>query len=51
MIYSLKDAGERDRLKETTFIQLNYMVGLWAMSGESNILEGIDNFILRAVNN
>ncbi|KAL7556808.1 hypothetical protein ACA910_005243 [Epithemia clementina (nom. ined.)] len=31
MIYSLKDAGERDRLSGTTFIQLNVLIGLWAM--------------------
>ena len=30
MIYSLKDAAERERLKGTTFIQLNIMVALWA---------------------
>jgi hypothetical protein len=31
MIYSLKDAAERDRLTGTTFIQLNIMVGAWAL--------------------
>jgi hypothetical protein len=31
MIYSLKDAAERDRLTGTTFIQLNLMIGLWAV--------------------
>lgn len=31
MIYSLKDAGERDRLSGTTFIQLNAMIGIWAL--------------------
>jgi hypothetical protein len=31
MIYSLKDAAERDRLTGTTFIQLNLMVGAWAV--------------------
>jgi len=30
MIYSLKDAAERDRLTGTTFIQLNVLVGVWA---------------------
>ena len=30
MVYSLKDAAERDRLTGTTFIQMNIMVGLWA---------------------
>ncbi|GKY96145.1 hypothetical protein MPSEU_000574500 [Mayamaea pseudoterrestris] len=30
IIYSLKDAAERDRLQGTTFIQLNVMVGIWA---------------------
>jgi len=30
MIYSLKDAAERDRLTGTTFIQMNVMVGFWA---------------------
>lgn len=31
MIFSLKDAAERDRLTGTTFIQLNLLVGLWAI--------------------
>ena len=31
MIYSLKDAGERNRLTGTTFIQLNTMIGIWAL--------------------
>jgi len=31
MIYSLKDAAERDRLTGTTFIQMNVMTGLWAI--------------------
>lgn len=31
MIYSLKDAAERDRLTGTTFIELNVMVGAWAV--------------------
>jgi len=31
MIYSLKDAAERDRLTGTTFIQLNTMIGFWAL--------------------
>ena len=31
MVYSLKDAAERDRLTGTTFIQLNLMVGFWAV--------------------
>ena len=31
MIYSLKDAGERNRLSGTTFIQLNGLIGVWAM--------------------
>jgi type IV secretory pathway TrbD component len=31
MVYSLKDAAERDRLAGTTFIQMNVMVGLWAV--------------------
>jgi len=30
MIYSLKDAAERDRLTGTTFIQMNLMIGAWA---------------------
>lgn len=30
MIYSLKDAAERDRLTGTTFIQLNLLVGVWS---------------------
>ena len=30
MIYSLKDAAERDRLTGTTFIELNLLVGSWA---------------------
>jgi len=32
VIYSLKDAAERDRLTGTTFIQLNTMLGLWAFT-------------------
>jgi hypothetical protein len=31
MIYSLKDAAERDRLTGTTFIELNVMIGAWAL--------------------
>jgi hypothetical protein len=31
MIYSLKDAAERDRLTGTTFIEMNVMVGAWAL--------------------
>jgi zinc transporter ZupT len=31
MIYTLKDAAERDRLTGTTFIQMNVLVGLWAV--------------------
>lgn len=31
MVYSLKDAAERDRLTGTTFIQLNLLVGTWAV--------------------
>jgi hypothetical protein len=31
VIYSLKDAAERDRLTGTTFIELNVMVGAWAV--------------------
>ncbi len=31
MIYSLKDAAERDRLTGTTFIELNIMIGAWAL--------------------
>ena len=34
MMYSLKDAAERDRLSGTTFIQMNYMVAIWALVGE-----------------
>lgn len=30
MIYTLKDAAERDRLSGTTFIRLNVMVGAWS---------------------
>jgi hypothetical protein len=29
IVYSLKDAGERGRLTGTTFIQMNYLVGMW----------------------
>lgn len=32
MIYSLKDAAERDRLTGTTFIQLNRLTGAWAVT-------------------
>jgi len=31
MVYSLKDAAERNRLTGTTFIQMNLMVGFWAV--------------------
>jgi hypothetical protein len=31
MVYTLKDAAERDRLTGTTFIELNLMVGAWAV--------------------
>jgi hypothetical protein len=30
MVYSLKDAAERDRLTGSTFIELNLMIGAWA---------------------
>jgi len=30
ILYSLKDAAERDRLTGTTFIQLNWMLALWS---------------------
>ena len=32
MIYSLKDAAERDRLTGSTFIQMNILVGSWALA-------------------
>lgn len=32
MIYSLKDAAERDRLSGSTFIKLNVLVGSWALA-------------------
>jgi hypothetical protein len=32
MIFSLKDAAERDRLTGTTFIQLNRLIGAWAVT-------------------
>ena len=32
MIYSLKDAAERDRLTGSTFIQMNLLVGGWALA-------------------
>lgn len=30
ILYTLKDAAERDRLKGTTFIQLHVLVGAWS---------------------
>jgi hypothetical protein len=30
MLFSLKDAGERNRLKGTTFIQMNALIGIWS---------------------
>ena len=34
IVYSLKDASERNHLTGTTFITLNFMIALWALSGE-----------------
>lgn len=31
IIYSLKDAAERDRLSGTTYVRLNILVGSWAV--------------------
>jgi hypothetical protein len=42
MIYSLKDADERDRLTGTTFLQMNIMVGSWALL----VAFGGDTFVL-----
>jgi hypothetical protein len=39
MIYSLKDGAERDKLRNRTYMQLNLMVGAWA------VLVGIGQFI------
>lgn len=41
MLYSLKDAGERDRLKGTTFIQSDYLIGLWLFMSKSNAVSSI----------
>ena len=34
IVYSLKDAGERGRLTGNTFIQMNYLVGMWMILGK-----------------
>lgn len=50
MIFSLKDAAERDRLAGTTFIQMNVMVGLWAvlvglaMSTQAGAKKGVEMY-------
>lgn len=31
MVYSLKDAAERDRLSGSTFIQMNFLIGIWGL--------------------
>ena len=32
MIYSLKDAAERDRLDGSTFIRMNVLIGCWSLA-------------------
>lgn len=44
MIVSLKDAAERDRLTGTTFIQLNRLIGGWAVAvaaGQTLTVSGV----------
>jgi len=38
MVYSLKDASERGRLTGTTFITMNFLIGLWALFGKFQIV-------------
>jgi len=47
IIYTLKDAAERKRLSGTTFIQLNFMLGLWAAA--VGVSEGLfkGTFVIR----
>lgn len=54
ILYSLKDAAERDRLEGSTFIKLNIMVGLWAVGvgtvqgfrhGTFNLRRAADKFL------
>jgi len=42
LLYILKDASEWKRLEETTFVQLNMMVGLWAIG--VGIAQGLIDF-------
>jgi hypothetical protein len=34
LLYSLKDAAERDCLSETTFVHANYLIAVWAFIGK-----------------
>jgi hypothetical protein len=47
MIYSLKDAAERDRLNGSTFIRLNVLVGSWAIL--VGLAQGLQGFWMERV--
>jgi hypothetical protein len=46
IVYSLKDAGERDRLSGTSFIQMHYLVGLWLFLSKSRRRQLVEWLVL-----